>query len=85
MNDIERYHALGLKEKNIDVAFVTWWDESERMSFRQKLIHEEINQKRVILMHMFPNRPPGGHPEKQTMVAEEVILPDHLMQKWIFY
>lgn len=31
---------------------------------------------------MFPNRPPLGEPEKQTMVEWEVILPKTVMQKW---
>jgi hypothetical protein len=51
------------------------------ISFRQALIRDVIRPKRVIMMHMSIDRPPRGGPEKQAMVASEVILPKSLMQR----
>lgn len=67
MEDIARYQSSGFGDSTIDLAMVTW---------------DVIRPKRVILMHMFPNRPQRREPEKQTMVAPEVILPKSLMQQW---
>ncbi len=82
MNDVRRYQAYGFGEKPIDLAFVCWWDAGERLTFRQKIIHDIIRPKRVILTHMFPNRPPQGNPERQQTVAQEVIVPQSCLQKW---
>ena len=84
LNDIERYQSFGFGDTTIDLAMVDWWDARENLSFTQKLIRDVIRPKRVIMMHMFPDRPPRGEPEKQTMVASKVILPDSLMQQWTF-
>ncbi|MDD4051413.1 MAG: MBL fold metallo-hydrolase [candidate division Zixibacteria bacterium] len=82
MNDVRRYQAYGFGEKPIDLAFVCWWDAGDRLTFRQQLIHDIIRPERVILMHMLPNRPPIGNPERQQTVAKEVILPQLCLQSW---
>jgi L-ascorbate metabolism protein UlaG (beta-lactamase superfamily) len=83
MNDVRRYQAYGFGEKPIDLAFVCWWDAADRLTFRQTLIRDIIRPERVILMHMSPNRPPAGHPERQHTVAREVILPEQSLQRWV--
>ncbi len=83
MNDTERYRLFGFGDTTIDLAMVDWWDARENLSFTQKLIRDIIRPERVVFMHVFPKRPPRGEPEKQTVVASEVILPDSLMQQWI--
>ena len=54
------------------------------MSFEQKLVHDVIRPERIILMHLIPGREPPGHPERQTGIAREIILPRQLMQTWSF-
>ncbi len=84
MNDVRRYQAYGFGEKPIDLAFVNWWDAGERLTFRQTIIHDIIRPDRVIMTHMFPKRPPNGHPEQQQTVAREVIVPQQSLQRWVF-
>ncbi|MCX6830200.1 MAG: MBL fold metallo-hydrolase [candidate division Zixibacteria bacterium] len=85
MNDMKRYQSYTLERDSIDVACVQWWDAKEALSFRQKLIKDILRPDRVILMHLAPARPPRGNPERQTVVAKEVIVPRRSMEKWIFH
>jgi L-ascorbate metabolism protein UlaG (beta-lactamase superfamily) len=84
MNDRLRYEALHLDRDSIEVAFVGWWDERPMASFREKLIRDLITPRRVILTHMWPNRPPKGHPERRQNAAGQVILPQRPMERWTF-
>jgi L-ascorbate metabolism protein UlaG (beta-lactamase superfamily) len=82
LNDTERYRSFGFGDTTIDLAMVNWWDAREDLSFTQKLIHDIIRPERIIMMHMFRERPPRGEPENQILVASEVIRPEYLMQQW---
>ena len=84
LNDIERFRSLGFGDTTIDLAFVDWWDEREKLSFTQKLVKEVIRPQRAVMMHMFPNRPPRGEPQKYSTVVPEAYLADSLMQSWTF-
>ncbi len=83
MHDLLRYKAYEYGTDSIDLAFVQWWSAGEMLTFRQKLVRDVIHPDRVILMHLSPGHRPGGHPEQQP-VAEEVIVPQHSMQRWVF-
>ncbi|HOP05892.1 MAG TPA: MBL fold metallo-hydrolase [candidate division Zixibacteria bacterium] len=82
INDYERYTRYGFGQEPIDLAMVDWWDERPRMTFVQKLIHDLIRPRTVAMMHLAPRRPPKGHPESQTLVADRVLLPEHQLQTW---
>ncbi len=79
-----RYERFGFGAASIDLAFVQWWDAKEKPSTRQVLVRDIIRPRRVILMHMFPNRPPIDNPQWQQLVAPEVIVPTKSMDKWTF-
>jgi L-ascorbate metabolism protein UlaG (beta-lactamase superfamily) len=83
MNDTERYQGFGFGDTTIDLAMVDWWDAREQISFNQKLLRDIIRPERIIMMHMFPERPPRGQPDQQILVAPLVILPDSMMQRWV--
>lgn len=83
LNDTRRYEEYGFGTKPIDLAFVSWWDGGyEPMTFRQKLVRDVLRPERVILTHMFPNRPPAGHPDQEHTVAGQVILPQYCLQRF---
>ena len=84
LNDILRYESYGFGKRPISLAFVTWWSEHERLTFRQTLVRDVIRPERIILMHMAPLHPPKGHPERQQTVAREVYLPRYPMEQWTF-
>ena len=84
LNDFERYKKLGLGRDSIDLGLIHVWRGGERLSFEQKLVHDVIRPKVIILTHLAPGREPEGNPEQQAGIAREIILPRRLMQTWLF-
>ena len=84
MSDRETYRSFGFGEKNIDFAFMHWWDARENPSFRQVLIRDIIKPERIIFKHLAPNRPPRGNPERDLATAKEIIIPANVLEKRVF-
>jgi L-ascorbate metabolism protein UlaG (beta-lactamase superfamily) len=78
------YQSYGFGEHSIDLAFVHWWDASERVNFRQALIRDVIKPDRIILMHVVRGPKPIDDPAWQAQVAKQVILPETPLEQWTF-
>jgi L-ascorbate metabolism protein UlaG (beta-lactamase superfamily) len=78
------YQSYGFGAHSIDLAFLHWWDASERLSFRQVLVREIIRPDRIVLMHVVKGPSPIDKPEWQALIAKQVILPKRPMEKWTF-
>jgi L-ascorbate metabolism protein UlaG (beta-lactamase superfamily) len=85
MDSRPRYQSYGFGDHSIDLAFVPWWDASERLTFRQELIRDIIRPDRIILMHVVKGPKPIDNPIWQAQIAKQVILPDRPLEKWTFH
>jgi L-ascorbate metabolism protein UlaG (beta-lactamase superfamily) len=84
MDSRSRYESYGFGDHSIDLAFVPWWDASERPTFRQALLRDIIRPDRIILMHVVKGPKPIDNPVWQAQVAKQVILPERPLEKWTF-
>jgi L-ascorbate metabolism protein UlaG (beta-lactamase superfamily) len=84
MDDRLRYGAFGFDAHRVDIAFVSWWDASPRLSFRQTLIRDIIKPERIVLSHIVKGPRPIDNPEWQAQVARQVILPESPLEQWTF-